>query len=107
MKYAKRMDMVKASAIRDSQKKIAQKVASGGTVISFAAGLPDPNLFPIEEISEVTQKVLKERGKFALAYGPTKGEDELLELLVKRMKEEENIDTKAENIIITTGSQQG
>ena len=55
MKYAKRMDMVKASAIRDSQKKIAQKVASGGTVISFAAGLPDPNLFPIEEISEITQ----------------------------------------------------
>ncbi|MCZ9335752.1 aminotransferase class I/II-fold pyridoxal phosphate-dependent enzyme, partial [Klebsiella pneumoniae] len=36
-----------------------------------------------------------------------KGEDELLDLLVKRMKEEENIDTKAENIIITTGSQQG
>ncbi|HBF2086385.1 TPA: PLP-dependent aminotransferase family protein [Clostridioides difficile] len=107
MKYAKRMDMVKASAIRDSQKKIAQKVASGGTVISFAAGLPDPNLFPIEEISEITQKVLNERGKFALAYGPTKGEDELLDLLVKRMKEEENIDTKAENIIITTGSQQG
>ncbi|WKK91887.1 hypothetical protein Q0Y04_17040 [Clostridioides difficile] len=58
MKYAKRMDMVKASAIRDSQKKIAQKVASGGTVISFAAGLPDPNLFPIEEISEITQKYL-------------------------------------------------
>ncbi|WP_107602657.1 aminotransferase-like domain-containing protein [Clostridioides difficile] len=107
MKYAKRMDMVKASAIRDSQKKIAQKVASGGTVISFAAGLPDPNLFPIEEISEITQKVLNERGKFALAYGPTKGEYELLDLLVKRMKEEENIDTKAENIIITTGSQQG
>lgn len=31
----------------------------------------------------------------------------MLDLLVKRMKEEENIDTKAENIIITTGSQQG
>ena len=107
MKYAQRMSMVKPSAIRDSQKKIAAKVASGGSVISFAAGLPDPNLFPIKEISEVTEKVLKERGKFALAYGPTKGENELLELLTKRMKEEENIDTKPENIIITTGSQQG
>lgn len=107
MKYAQRMSMVKPSAIRDSQKKIAAKVASGGSVISFAAGLPDPNLFPLKEISEVTEKVLKERGKFALAYGPTKGENELLELLTKRMKEEENIDTKPENIIITTGSQQG
>lgn len=107
MKYAQRMSMVKPSAIRDSQKKIAAKVASGGSVISFAAGLPDPNLFPLKEISEVTEKVLKERGKFALAYGPTKGENELLELLTKRMKEEENIETKPENIIITTGSQQG
>ncbi|MEG0372240.1 MAG: PLP-dependent aminotransferase family protein, partial [Clostridium sp.] len=107
MKYAQRMSMVKASAIRASQKKIAAKVASGGTVISFAAGLPDPKLFPLEEIKKVTEKVLKERGEFALAYGPTKGENELLELITKRMKEEENIDTKPENIIITTGSQQG
>ena len=107
MKYAQRMNKVKPSAIRDSQKKIAAKVASGGSVISFAAGLPDPNLFPLKEITEVTEKVLKERGEFALAYGPTKGENELLELLTKRMKEEENIDTKPENIIITTGSQQG
>lgn len=107
MKYAQRMNMVKASAIRASQKKIAAKVESGGSVISFAAGLPDPNLFPLKEITEVTEKVLKERGSFALAYGPTKGENELLELLTKRMKEEENIDTKPENIIITTGSQQG
>lgn len=107
MKYSERMSMVKPSAIRDSQKKIAAKLASGGSVISFAAGLPDPNLFPLEEITEITEKVLKERGAFALAYGPTKGENELLELLVKRMKEEENIDTKSENIIITTGSQQG
>lgn len=107
MKYAQRMNMVKASAIRASQKKIAAKVESGGSVISFAAGLPDPNLFPLKEITEVTEKVLKERGAFALAYGPTKGENELLELLTKRMKEEENIDTKPENIIITTGSQQG
>lgn len=107
MKYAQRMNMVKASAIRASQKKIAAKVASGGSVISFAAGLPDPNLFPLDEITDVTETVLKERGSFALAYGPTKGENELLELLAKRMKDEENIDTKPENIIITTGSQQG
>lgn len=107
MKYAQRMNMVKASAIRASQKKIAAKVASGGSVISFAAGLPDPNLFPLDEITDVTETVLKERGSFALAYGPTKGENELLELLTKRMKDEENIDTKPENIIITTGSQQG
>lgn len=38
MKYAKRMEKVKASAIRSSQKKIAAKVANGGSVISFAAG---------------------------------------------------------------------
>ncbi|MBH6948905.1 PLP-dependent aminotransferase family protein [Clostridioides difficile] len=107
MQYSKRMDRVKASEIRNVQKKIAAKEQSGGQVISFAAGLPDPNLFPLEELKDVTAEIMDKKGVFALQYGPTKGEDELLNLLVERMKRKEQIDTKAENIIITTGSQQG
>lgn len=69
MKYAKRMSKVKASAIRSSQKKIAAKVASGGKVISFAAGLPDPNLYPMEELKDATMKVFEKNGQEAVAYG--------------------------------------
>lgn len=103
MKFADRMDLVKASGIRFVQKKIASKE----DVISFAAGLPDGDLFPLEEIRSLTDRLLKENGKAALQYGMTQGYGPLLEALSKRMKEKEDIDSKPENIIVTTGSQQG
>ena len=107
MKYAKRMEKVKASAIRSSQKKIAAKVANGGSVISFAAGLPDPNLYPMEELKDATMKVFEKNGKEAVAYGLSKGDNRLLKLLAKRMQEKENMDVDAENLLVVTGSQQG
>lgn len=103
MKFADRMDRVKASGIRYVQKKIASKK----DVISFAAGLPDGDLFPTEELRQLTNDLLEQNGKSALQYGMTQGYQPLLELLAERMKEKENVTCKAENIIVTTGSQQG
>jgi len=103
MKFADRMDEVKASAIRAVGKIIAQKKG----VISFAAGLPDPTLFPFDEMHAVTDKLLKEDAMVALQYGPTQGHGPLLDKICTLLKERDNVDAKPENLIVTTGSQQG
>ncbi len=103
MKFADRMEYVKASGIRAVQKKIACK----NDVISFAAGLPDDELFPTEDIRTVTDEILKNNGARALQYGMTQGYAPLLHKIAERMKEKENVICTPENIIITTGSQQG
>ncbi|MEG1682420.1 MAG: PLP-dependent aminotransferase family protein [Oscillospiraceae bacterium] len=103
MSFSIRMDRVKASAIRAVQKRIASKQG----VISFAAGLPDPDLFPMADMTAATDKLMAEQGKAALQYGMTKGYGPLLDLLVKRMLEKEGVTCTAENIAVTTGSQQG
>lgn len=103
MNYSIRMDRAKPSAIRSVQKRIASKPG----VISFAAGLPDPALFPMEDLKKATMEMMERRGEQALQYGLSKGNPELLKLLVERMQKKEGVDTSVENIVITTGSQQG
>ncbi|KDR96487.1 2-aminoadipate transaminase [Peptoclostridium litorale DSM 5388] len=103
MKFANRMNEVKASAIRSVGKIIAQKK----DVISFAAGLPDPSLFPFDEIYGVTDKILKENPAQALQYGPTQGHGPLIDKIVELLQERDNVSARPENIIVTTGSQQG
>jgi 2-aminoadipate transaminase len=75
-------------------------------VISFGGGLPDPKLFPLKEITDITAKVLKKKGYLALQYGPTKGEDVMLEALVEHMSE---FGDKAslDEVCVTSSSQQG
>lgn len=103
MKFSVRMDRLKASAIRDVQKRIASK--SG--VVSFAAGLPDPDLFPLENLRKSTDEMIENKGAAAFQYGLTKGYGPLLEILAKRMSEKEKVNVSSENIAVTTGSQQG
>ena len=55
LNFAKRMSYIKASEIRE-----ILKVTEQEDVISFAGGLPAPELFPIDEINEINQIVLKE-----------------------------------------------
>jgi 2-aminoadipate transaminase len=75
-------------------------------MISFGGGLPDPSLFPIDEIADITGKVLKEKGYLALQYGPTAGEPEMLEALQAHMGEFGD-KTARQQICITSSSQQG
>lgn len=101
MKFAKRMDYLKASEIRE-----LLKLAERPEVISFAGGLPAPELFPTEELAKVSEVVLRESGRQALQYGPTDGFTPLREKIAKRM-DKFGFKTAAENILITSGSQQG
>ncbi|MBS4536975.1 PLP-dependent aminotransferase family protein [Clostridium sp. D2Q-11] len=99
--YSERMGSIKASEIRELLK-LTQKPE----IISFAGGLPAPELFPVEIVKEMSAEVLDEMGTQALQYGPTEGFDPLREKIAKRMKKF-GVDTEAKNILITSGSQQG
>lgn len=99
--YSKRMDSIKASEIRE-----ILKLTQNPEVISFAGGLPAPEMFPIEEIKEVSVEVLEKMGTKALQYSTTEGYKPLREKISKRM-EKFGIKMNSDNILITSGSQQG
>lgn len=100
--FAKRMSSIKASEIRE-----ILKVTEHEDIISFAGGLPAPELFPIEEINEITQIVLKEAGTKALQYTTTEGYSPLREWISERMNQRLGTTLDKDNILITHGSQQG
>ncbi|WP_455637732.1 aminotransferase-like domain-containing protein [Parabacteroides sp.] len=102
LSFAKRMSYIKASEIRE-----ILKVTEQEDVISFAGGLPAPELFPINEINEINQIVLKEAGTKALQYTTTEGYAPLREWIAKRMNERLGTVLDKDNILITHGSQQG
>lgn len=101
LQFAKRMENIKASEIRELLK-LTQKPE----IISFAGGLPATESFPIKEFIKIGKKVLEESGDKALQYGPTEGYEPLRGAIAKRLKKV-SVDVKSENILITSGSQQG
>ena len=99
---SKRGASLKPSAIRE-----IFKYSADPSFISFAGGYPDPDVFPVEELKEVSVEALDKYAKKALQYSATEGVPELRQYLVKFMEEEENVKGLGEeNIIITTASQQ-
>jgi len=101
MKFSKRMDNMKASEIRE-----ILKLTLRPEIISFAGGLPAPELFPVEQMEKVSQKVISTIGREALQYSTTEGYDPLRKHIVDRMSKM-SIKTTFENILVTSGSQQG
>jgi 2-aminoadipate transaminase len=75
-------------------------------LISFAPGYPDPDLFPWDELKSIADGLLDLRDGNTLQYGATRGYRPLLETLVGHLAER-GINTAADQIIVTTGSQQG
>jgi 2-aminoadipate transaminase len=99
-RLAFRTDGMKSSIIRE-----LLKLTQDPELISFAGGLPAPELFPVERFIEASQKVLKEHGAKALQYSPTEGYVPLRELIAGRMNDV-GIPVSAGEILITSGSQQ-
>jgi 2-aminoadipate transaminase len=95
------MSDIKASEIRE-----ILKVTEKPEVISFAGGLPAPELFPIEEIKNVNRIVLEEDGQKALQYTTTEGYPPLREWIAGRMNRRLGTSFDSDNILITHGSQQ-
>ncbi|MCS7365752.1 MAG: PLP-dependent aminotransferase family protein [archaeon GB-1867-035] len=100
--FAERTRLMKASEIRQLLKWVSK-----GNVISFGGGMPDPKLFPKEEIAKITYQIISEQGEKALQYGPTEG-IEIFRKEIFNFMHKENIKVKdADHIIVTSGSQQG
>ena len=101
MKFSKRMERMQASEIRELLK-LTQKPE----IISFAGGLPAPELFPVEELAKVAEDVLKSEGRQLLQYATTEGRPSLRQKIADRMLAKYNTKVSPDEILITTGSQQ-
>jgi 2-aminoadipate transaminase len=99
-RYAFRTHVIKSSAIRE-----LLKITQRPEVISFAGGLPAPEVFPVEKFQEACTSTLKNHGPAALQYGATEGYQPLRELIARNMARY-GIFATAENVMITSGSQQ-
>lgn len=99
-RYAQRMQWMSSSLIRE-----LLKLTDRPEVISFAGGLPAPELFPVEAFERAASKVLREQGSRALQYSTTEGYRPLREFIVERMSRY-GIPANVDNVLITSGSQQ-
>lgn len=94
--FGQRAERLQASTIRE-----LLKLTQRPGILSFAGGLPAPELFPKEEAAELSARILREKGHVALQYGPTEG------YLPLRAFVAEWLGVAPEEVLITTGSQQG
>jgi 2-aminoadipate transaminase len=99
-RFAQRAERATSSVIREFL-----KLLDDPEIISFAGGLPAPEVFPSEQVLAATRTVLEQHGDAALQYGATEGYRPLRELLVRHMGRY-GIEVGPENVLITTGSQQ-
>jgi 2-aminoadipate transaminase len=100
-RFAKRMSRIGVSVVRE-----ILKVTEKPEIISFAGGLPAPELFPVEIIARAHAEVFAESGAAALQYSTTEGWLPLRTWIVNRMNAK-GISCDTERILITNGSQQG
>ena len=100
LRYSQRMQWMGSSVIRELLKLTEQP-----DIISFAGGLPAPELFPVQEFADAASRVLADHGPQALQYGTTEGYLPLREFIVQQMRRY-GIPAHVENVLITSGSQQ-
>jgi len=101
-----RMYSRRASGLYGSMTRKLMHVMADPEVISFGGGLPAWDLFPVEQVRQVTDELLRSDGPSILQYSTSEGYLPLREQLCQRYRERGfNIGT--ENIVIDTGSMQG
>lgn len=99
-RYAHRMQRMGSSVIRELLKLTEQP-----DIISFAGGLPAPEVFPVKEFQEACNRVLETQGAKALQYSTTEGYLPLREMIARHTARY-SVPITADNILITSGSQQ-
>ncbi|HET6598167.1 MAG TPA: PLP-dependent aminotransferase family protein [Anaerolineales bacterium] len=99
-RYAHRIQRMESSVIRELLKLTEQP-----DIISFAGGLPAPDVFPVEQFREACNYVMDNFGPQALQYSTTEGYRPLREMIARHTARY-NIEITADNILITSGSQQ-
>ena len=98
---AQRAHQMNPSVIRE-----ILKVTEKPGIISFAGGLPSSETFPIEAMQVACAKVLSQDGKAALQYAASEGHGPLRDWVAQELKQQ-GMQVGADQVLITTGSQQG
>jgi len=99
-RYAQRTRSIKSSAIRE-----LLKLTQNKDVISFAGGLPAPEVFPLQRFQEACQKVLRDQGAASLQYSTTEGYLPLRKAIADNLQRYGILATP-DNVMLTSGSQQ-
>lgn len=82
------------------------KLTQQPDIISFAGGMPAPDAFPTDELAELAEYVIRQRREAVLQYGVTEGFYPLRDWIARWISQK-GLRVRAENVLITTGSQQG
>jgi 2-aminoadipate transaminase len=98
--FAGRMRAMRPSTIREILKVTAQP-----EIISFAGGLPAPELFPVAAVRAAADSVLAKHGPEALQYGPSEGFPALREWIAGEVRAR-GAKATASEVLVTNGSQQ-
>jgi 2-aminoadipate transaminase len=99
---SQRAQKLTSSAIRE-----ILKVTERPDVISFAGGLPSPASFPVAQLQQACNDVLRAESTAALQYGPTEGYLQLREWIAEHHSKRSGTTISVDQVLITTGSQQG
>lgn len=101
-KFSDKLANLKPSAIREIFKSLTDP-----SIISFAAGNPAPESFPVEALSKLAADIFQNQSAAALQYSITEGYPPLREAVRNRIKEKCNIGRDFDDTIIVSGGQQG
>ncbi len=103
-KFSKKLAELKPSAIREIFKSL-----SDPTIISFAAGNPSPESFPVKDLARLSNEIFENEASFALQYGITEGYTPLREAIAARQKSRfgESMVRDTDTTLVVTGGQQG
>jgi len=97
--------VAKRNEIRELLKLIARP-----EIISLAGGLPSPETFPIQQLSDLVPRVLADHGAVALQYGTTEGDPGLRQEVIRLLVEVEGegfSHLTTDHVLVTSASQQG
>lgn len=99
--FSDKISNLKPSAIRE-----ILKMTSDPGIISFAAGNPAPDAFPVEHIRKITEDILEKDPIAALQYSVTEGYVPLRNAVKERLAKQKCFDPTRDDVIITSGGQQ-
>ncbi len=102
MKYASRIECLSDKSLLN-----AFEIPQTKDMISFSAGVPSPETYPLDAIKDSFVKVIEASGREALSYGSTSGFPRLREIIGSRLEKKFGLKYSLDEIIITSGSQQG
>lgn len=101
MEFSERISSLKPSAIRE-----ILKMPNDPELISFAAGNPAPDSFPVDAMGRIAATIFESRAASALQYGVSEGYTPLRDMTKKRMSEKYGVGGENDDLIITSGGQQ-